>query len=127
MVTAGIVLAPVFLAFRLRLIAAGDGKLMGLIAGWLGIDAGLRAIGLGIAIGAVWSLCRLWRDKDLRVRLVYLSAYFRRVFLTMKITAYEAPAGDVSKVTIPLGACLSAGAYLYLLYSWAAGAGKGFL
>lgn len=127
LVPAGVVLVPVFLMFCLRLMGAADAKLMALIAGYLGIDAGLMAIGAGLFAGAIWSLCRLLHDKDLRVRLTYLSAYFRRVFLTGNITAYEVPSQEDGNEQIPLAACLAVGTYLYLLCSRAAGSGRGFL
>lgn len=124
---AGIVFVPFFLLFRLRLVGAGDVKLMVLMAGYLGLDAGLTAIGIGFLIGAIWSLCRLLHDKDLRIRLTYLSAYFRRVFLTGMITAYEAPSWEDGREQIPLAVCLAVGTYLYLCCSRMAGSGKGFL
>lgn len=124
---AGIVLIPVFLLFRFRLMGAGDAKLMALIAGYLGFDAGIAAIGAGLCAGAAWSLCRLLHDKDLRIRLTYLSAYFRRVFLTRMITAYEMPPQRDGREQIPLAACLAVGTYLYLLCSRMAESGKGFL
>lgn len=124
---AGAVLVPVFFLFCLRLMGAGDAKLMALMAGYLGIDAGLAAIGAGLVIGAAWSLCRLWHDRDLRIRLTYLSAYIRRVFLTGMITAYEMPSREDGREQVPLAACLAIGTYLYLFFSRVAGSGKGFL
>lgn len=124
---AGTVLLPVFLLYRLRLMGAGDAKLMALIAGYLGLDAGIWAIGAGLLTGAAWSLCRLLHDKDLRVRLKYLSAYFRRVFLTGMITAYEMPSREDGREQVPLATCLAVGTYLYLLASRTFGSGKGFL
>lgn len=124
---AGIVLVPVFLLFRLRLMGAGDAKLMALIAGYLGIDAGVPAIGAGLCTGAAWSLCSLLHDRDLRVRLTYLSVYFRRVFLTRMITEYDMPSREDGREQVPLATCLAAGTYLYLLADRIAGSGKGFL
>lgn len=122
---AGIVLIPVFLLYRLRLIGAGDAKLMALVAGYLGMDAGLEAIGAGLLTGAAWSLCRLLHDRDLRVRLTYLSVYFRRVFLTGMITAYEMPSREDGREQVPLATCLAVGTYLYLFATRACGGGKG--
>lgn len=124
---AGIALVPVFFLHRLCLMGAGDAKLMALIAGYLGLEAGLLAIGAGFFIGAIWSLCRLLHDKDLRIRLMYLSAYFRRVFLTGMITAYKAPSRGDGREQIPLATCLAVGTYLYLLCSRMAENGRGFL
>lgn len=130
------VLIPAYLLFRARLMGAGDGKLMALIAGYLGLDAGLRAIGTGMAVGAVWSLCRIWHDRTLLLRFVYLNAYIRRTILTKEMAVYEPqtrqdkykklPAGE-NRHTIPLAACLAAGTYLYLLISCAAAMGKELL
>lgn len=124
---AGIVLVPAFLLFRLRLMGAGDAKLMALIAGYLGIDAGIEAIGAGLLAGAAWSLCRLLHDRDLRVRLMYLTVYFRRVFLSRMITAYEMPSREDGREQVPLATCLAVGTYLYLLLSRVGGSGKGIL
>lgn len=125
------VLAVSFLLFHLRMMGAGDGKLMALISGYLGFDAGLRAIGMGMAVGAVWSLCRFWRNQGLRARLKYLSAYIGRVIQTRKITAYCMPGEKLSGVDhgahIPLAACMAAGTYLYLLVSCAADVGRRML
>lgn len=124
---AGIMLVLVFLLFRLRLMGAGDAKLMALIAGYLGLDAGLYAIGAGLLTGAAWSLCRLLHDKDLRVRLKYLTVYFGRVFLTGMITAYEMPSQEDGREQVPLAACLAVGTYLYLFATRICGSGKGIL
>lgn len=124
---AAIMLFPVFLLYRLRLIGAGDAKLMALVAGYLGIDAGLEAIGAGLLAGAAWSLCRLLHDRGLRTRLTYLSVYFRRVFLTRMITAYEMPSREDGREQVPLATCLAVGTYLYLFATWICGSGKGIL
>ncbi len=66
---AGMVLIPSYLLFRTGLMGAGDGKMMAVIAGYLGLDRGLCAIGAGMAVGACWSLVRLWRERDLRATI----------------------------------------------------------
>lgn len=125
------VLGVSFMLYHLRMMGAGDGKLMALISGYLGFDAGLRAIGMGMAVGAVWSLCRFWRNRGLRARLKHLSAYIGRVIQTRKITAYRVPGEKMSGTErgayIPLAACMAAGTYLYLLVSCAAAVGRRML
>ena len=106
-----------FCLFRFRMMGAGDGKLMALIAGYLGLETGVRAIGAGFAVGAVWSLCRLWHDKSFQVRLWYLAAYFTRVFQEKKIVAYDELSGMDGRHRIPFAACLAAGVCLYLVIS----------
>lgn len=112
-----LLLVPSYLLFRMRMMGAGDGKMMALIAGYLGIDAGLRAIGIGMAIGAVWSLYRLWHEKTFLIRFTYLTAYIRRVIHSRQITEYDSLSGDKCGHTVPLAVCLMAGTYVYLLIS----------
>lgn len=89
LLAAAAVLIPAYLLFRMRMMGAGDGKLMALIAGYLGLDSGMKAIGAGMAVGAIWSLCRIWHDKTLLSRFTYLNAYIRRTIHTKEITDYQ--------------------------------------
>lgn len=89
LLAAAAVLIPAYLLFRMRMMGAGDGKLMALIAGYLGLEAGIQAIGAGMAIGAIWSLCRIWHDKSLLSRFTYLNAYIGRTILTKEIIPYQ--------------------------------------
>ncbi|MDD3253395.1 MAG: A24 family peptidase [Lachnospiraceae bacterium] len=107
-------LIPAFVLFRFRMMGAGDGKLMGVIAGYLGVEAGVQAVAAGLAVGAIWSLCRLWCSQGFRARFWYLSAYFMRFFRKKKIEAYDTFAGPDQENRIPLAACLAVGGYLYL-------------
>lgn len=122
---AGMMLVPVYLLFCFRLMGAGDGKLMVLIAGYLGFWQGLAAIWTGLLIGAVWSICRFWHDGSFRTRLFYLSAYFMRTIRQQTVTAYEDFSGAGGRHRIPLAACLAAGVYLYLFVSGITGRGIG--
>ena len=112
---AGAALIPVFLLFRLGLLGAGDGKMIICIAGYLGLHDGFMAVGFGMAVGAVWSLCILLHHRSLMTRLKYLYAWFRQRFQTKTWIAYIPPAGEHGEGTIPLAACLAVGTYLYLL------------
>lgn len=117
---AAVVLCLTFLLFRLRMMGAGDGKLMAVIAGYLGAEAGMEAIFSGLLVGALWSLCRLWHDKGLKTRLINLSAYFMRMFQTRRVERYGGSLLRGSSGTIPLAVCMAAGTYLYLMISGAA-------
>jgi prepilin peptidase CpaA len=116
---ATVVLFLTFLMFRMGMMGAGDGKLMAVIAGYLGMDAGIEAIFSGLLVGALWSLCRLWHDKGLRKRLIYLCVYFIRMFQTGKIERYDDGRLREQPYTIPLAVCMAAGTYLYLMISGA--------
>lgn len=117
---AAVMMAFGFLLFRFRMMGAGDGKLMALIAGYLGLETGLRAIGMGFAVGAVWSLCRLWHDRSFQARLLYFLAYFTRMFQEKNVVAYDGLSGTDGRHRIPFAACLAAGVCLYLICSGAA-------
>ena len=111
----GFVLMFAFFLFRLRMMGAGDGKLMALITGFLGVSEGIRAIWLGLWIGVIWSLCRLRQRGSLRARLLYLAAYWMRMVQCRTVTAYENLSGGNGRHRIPLAVCLAAGVYLELM------------
>ncbi len=117
---AAVMLVPGFALFRLRMMGAGDGKLMAVIAGYLGLHTGLRAIGAGFLTGAVWSLCRLWHDRSLKARLWYFFAYFTRMFQEKSVLAYDELSESDGRHRIPFAVCLAAGVCLYLICSGAA-------
>lgn len=104
-----IVTGVFFLLFLCRMIGAGDIKLIALICGFLGFQAGALAVGLGFLIGAFWSFIKMAGSGSLFARLTCLLAYIRRVFHTGKLTAYYDPDRDGYDVVIPLGLCLFLG------------------
>ncbi|MCI6888461.1 MAG: A24 family peptidase [Lachnospiraceae bacterium] len=114
---AGVILIPAFFLFRMRMMGAGDGKLMAVIAGYLGISDGIPAIWAGLCLGAVWSLCRIRQGESLRARLDILAAFIVRMIQNRTVTAYEDLSGGSGKHRIPLAVCLAAGVYLFLAYS----------
>lgn len=103
--------------FRCGLLGGGDGKLMALIAGYLGFYEGLTAIFLGLLIGTIWSLCAQSHKQSLTARLTQLLAYLRHIFLTGRTTIYYEPKSGDPQETIPLAACLAAGCAIYGLWS----------
>lgn len=115
--SAAAALIPAFFLFRMGMMGAGDGKMMAVIAGTLGLDAGLEAIGLGMAVGTIWSLHRLRCGTNVSECLTNLGAYIRRMIRTGNLEAYQELSLTARGNTIPLAACLSVGTYLYLLGS----------
>ena len=112
---AGTMLFFSFLLYRFRMMGAGDGKLIAVIAVYLGMDAGTEAVFTGMAVGAFYSLCRSWRDKTLKTRLNYLAAYFLRQLQTKRIEKYCDLAAEKGNHTLPLAAFMALGTYLYLM------------
>lgn len=122
-----VMLILTFFLFRLGMMGAGDGKLMAVIAGYLGMDAGIEAIFTGMVIGALWSLCRLWHGHSLKIRLINLAVYFLQIFQTGKIVKYNQTPEKRQTYTIPLAVCMAGGTYLYLIVSGAAALWSGWL
>ncbi len=107
--------AVLFPLFVLRMIGAGDIKLMAVMVGYLGIRDGARAVLYGCLVGAFLALVKLLVRKNLWWRLNYLLVYFRRLFQTKKIVPYYQPERDGYGVVIPFAFCLLIGYAGYLL------------
>ena len=102
--------------FVLRMTGAGDIKVMGLIAAFLGIQDGIPAIGAGLCLGAVLALGKMLHQGSIGQRFSYLSAYIRRVIQTRRMEDYYNPQRDGYDPVIPLGACLFAGTLFTVLW-----------
>lgn len=104
-----------FPLFRLRMIGAGDVKLMALMAGYLGLISGAHAVLYGFLIGAVLAFLKMLIRGNLYQRLIYFLAYIRHLFLTREPAPYYQAQRDGREVVIPLGVCLLGG-YLWYLF-----------
>lgn len=102
-----------FPLFRLRMIGAGDVKLMALTAGYLGFPASAGVIIYGFFIGAVLAFLKMLVYKNLYQRLSYFFAYIRRLFRTGEAVPYYQASRDGKEAVIPLGLCLLGGCVLY--------------
>lgn len=111
----GAVTALWFPLFHLRMIGAGDVKLMALIAGYLGFKAGACVILYGFFIGAFLAFLKMLIYKNLYQRLRYFFAYIRRLFLTREAVPYYRASRDGKHVVIPLGLCLLGGCVWYMV------------
>lgn len=109
------VTAVFFIFFICRMIGAGDIKLAALICGYLGVQAGALAIGLGFLIGAFFSLIKMTAKGTLIKRLSCLLTYIRCVLHTGKLTVYYDPVRDGYDAVIPLGMCLFLGTMVSFL------------
>ena len=95
--------------FRFRVMGAGDGKLMAVIGGYLGIRDGFYAVALGLLAGAVWSLWRFRRPGLAAERFVYLQGYVRAVVQGRSPQAYDSLECAKAPHHIPFAVCLAAG------------------
>lgn len=104
-----------FPLFHLRMIGAGDIKLMALITGYLGFKTGTCVIAYGFFIGAVLAFLKMLIYRNLYQRLRYFFAYVRRLFLTREVVPYYRASRDGKRVVIPLGLCLLGGCVWYMI------------
>ncbi|MCI8661965.1 MAG: prepilin peptidase [Hungatella sp.] len=104
-----------FPLFQLRMMGAGDIKLMALMTGYLGFVAGAHAVLYGFFIGAALAFLKLFVCRNLHQRLKYFLAYIRRLFLTKEPVPYYEASRDGKNAVIPLGFCLFGGYVWYLL------------
>ncbi len=109
------VVAVWFPLFRLRMIGAGDVKLMALIVGFLGFKNGASVILYGFFIGAVLAFLKMLACRNLLQRLTFFFAYIRRLFLTKEPVPYYQASRDGRNAVIPMAACLLGGYGWYLL------------
>lgn len=99
-----------FPLFLCRMIGAGDIKMMAVLTGFLGFQTGAKALMAGFFIGGVCSFIKLLWRRELLQRLAYFQAYMNRLARTRQILPYYLPDRDGYGVTIPLTACIFAGA-----------------
>ena len=111
------VVAVWFPLFRLRMIGAGDVKLMALIVGFLGFKNGATVILYGFFIGAVLAFLKMLVCRNLRQRLTFFFAYIRRLFLTKEAVPYYQASRDGKNAVIPMAACFLAGYVWHWLIS----------
>jgi len=104
-----------FPLFRLRMIGAGDVKLMALMAGYLGFVTSAHAVLYGFLIGAVLAFLKMLICRNLRQRLSYFFAYIKRLFLTKEALPYYQASRDGKGIVIPMGVCLLGGYMWYLI------------
>lgn len=109
------VTAVMFPLFVLRVMGAGDIKMMAVITGCLGFPAGIKVIVCGFLIGAVLALVKMLIQKNLFKRLNYLAAYIRRLFLTKEIVPYYVAERDGKQAVIPFTLCLFFGYLWYMI------------
>lgn len=102
--------------FVFGMTGAGDIKVMGLIAAFMGMKDGMTAVWAGLCLGAVLALGKMLHQGSIYQRFLYLSAYIRRLFQDGKIEKYYCRQRDGIGCVIPLGACFFAGTLFTVLW-----------
>lgn len=101
--------------YVLRMVGAGDIKLMAILVGCLGPGRGGAGILAGLCLGAVWSLFKLMKSGTLFRRLCYFVNYLQQYARTGRIAPYYSKAEDGEELVIPLGACIAVGSGAVLI------------
>lgn len=82
---------PLFLLFLFRMLGAGDIKLLSVVGGFAGPEAGFRCILYSFLCGAVLSAAVLALNGDIRERFQYLFSYMKQYGTDGERRAYRKP------------------------------------
>lgn len=104
-----IVIACFFPFYIVRMLGAGDVKMMAIVIGYLGFPAGIRVTGWAFLVGAVWGVVKMLWQHSLWRRLSILRDYVRRLILTREIVPYYQAERDAREGVIPFAVCLLLG------------------
>ncbi len=107
--------------YALRMVGAGDIKLVAMIVGGLGFRSGGAGILAGLCLGAAWSLVKLVRSGTLMDRLWFFAGYVKRCLETGRTAPYYRKGEDGEELVIPLGACIAVGSVLAVAAGWLRG------
>ncbi|MCD8083836.1 MAG: A24 family peptidase [Clostridiales bacterium] len=113
---AGAALVMTYLLFLFRLLGAGDGKLIAVLVGWLGVWDGLCAVWTGLAVGGFWALGRILGGYHVGRRFRTLYAHVFGVLRTGRAEPYGVSDIREQDGRIPLAACMAVGTTIYLIY-----------
>ncbi len=85
-----------------RMLGAGDGKLLGVISGYLGVCPTLWVLAAACVLGTVGYACRKAGRAFWRLRLAYLSRYLFRLLQLRRLEPYAPPRPREGRVPLAL-------------------------
>ena len=101
-------------AWRLGMAGAGDVKLFGLAAAWLGIPAFGACFLYSLLLGALASFLKMLFHRSLSERISYFLAWVRQCFSQKKLISYSPEGAWGRRETIPYSAAFLGGLALWL-------------
>lgn len=104
-----------FILFMLKMIGAGDIKLISTIGGILGIEFLINASIYIIIIATIIAIIKMIRYKQLRSRLVYFYNYVLDIVITKKIGPYCELKSEDKSYIIRLSYAISGGTIIQIL------------
>lgn len=112
LIRAAIAILIFFTLYIFRMMGAGDIKLIAVIAGWLDIHMGIRAITLGFIAAAAAAALKLLILGNLKERLIYFVVYIRQILQTKKIIKYYTAQTGEDILVMPLAPFMLCGTLL---------------
>lgn len=100
--------------FRIGTVGAGDVKLLGVCAGYFPGDRILIFLFFSMLVSAIFSLMKLWKDRNARERFIYLWEYVAEVTRTGRFRLYFEDRGAFRAA----GICLSGPVLISALLHW---------
>lgn len=104
-----IVLILLFPLYFIRVIGAGDLKLVSLVIGYLKVQPSLKVIYIGLVFAGVYSLYRMISKKLVKKRVRYFIEYLKFTIATGKIYKYRDVHTKQAVATIPMAPFLLLG------------------
>lgn len=95
--------------FVIRVLGAGDVKMIAFLLGYLGFSAGIRVIVLGFMTGALWGLVKMILQHSFWRRMMILKEYIECLLITKKTMPYYQAERDECEGVIPFAVCLLLG------------------
>lgn len=90
-----------FILFFLKMIGAGDIKLLSVVGGFYGWKISLKFFLLALLYGGVWSVVKFIVHRNVRERFLYFFQYVQLIFLTKKRIPYRNNDKVEKSYTIP--------------------------
>lgn len=111
---AALVMAFLYLFFKIGCLGAGDVKLLGATAGYLPADKVLAFLMCSLLIAAVISLMKMWKKDDFYERMRYLAGYLAAVAKSGSLRLYVEDRRERQRTGICLSGPVLASVLLYL-------------
>lgn len=103
-----------FIVFIIRAIGAGDIKLFSVVGGLIGGPLVIQVILYSFIIGAILSVVKLIKSKNISYRMHYLANYISQTLETKKVIPYYEEKRDGYDCVIPFTIAIMGG-FIYVM------------
>lgn len=116
LIPVGMSIGVLFILFILRMMGAGDIKLVSLLFAYLGFTSGLQVLFISFGLSSVYAFYILYSKKILYTRLKYFMDYLRLSVNTKSIVKYYDIQKDGAKISIPMAPWFLLGFIIWRIY-----------